>query len=203
MPYNTLDIFGPPCHSGWKRRACPCANWSSPMPRSCTWPSSRRSPARRSRATTTACTGSCWSARASVVTRRPSGSARTPARWRAGSTASRPGASPASRRASAPVGRPASRPGRWSRWTGRSGNRRGAWGTPRPFWDGKLLAHHVAQRYGVPLGVRQCQRLFHHLGFRRRKPRPVIAQADPAAQAAFKKTPAPRRRPRRGSLESG
>jgi transposase len=70
-------------------------------------------------------------------------------------------------------------------------------------WDGKLLAHHVAARYGVSLGVRQCQRLFHHLGFRRRKPRPVIAQADPAAQAAFKKTPPPRRRPRRGSLEPG
>lgn len=76
-------------------------------------------------------------------------------------------------------------------------------GYTQTLWDGKLLAHHVAQRYGVPLGVRQCQRLFHHLGFRRRKPRPVIAQADPAAQAAFKKTPAPRRRPRRGSLESG
>ena len=76
-------------------------------------------------------------------------------------------------------------------------------GYAQTLWDGKLLAHHVAQRFDVPLGVRQCQRLFHQLEFRRRKPRPVIAQADPAAQGAFKKTPAPRRRPRRGSLESG
>ena len=76
-------------------------------------------------------------------------------------------------------------------------------GYAQTLWDGKLLAHHLAHRFGVPLGVRQCQRLFHQLEFRRRKPRPVIAQADPAAQAAFKKTPAPRRRPRRGSLESG
>jgi transposase len=76
-------------------------------------------------------------------------------------------------------------------------------GYPQTLWDGKLLAHHVAARFGVSLGVRQCQRLFHQLEFRQRKPRPVIAQADPAAQAAFKKTPAPRRRPRRGSLEPG
>jgi transposase len=76
-------------------------------------------------------------------------------------------------------------------------------GYSQTLWDGKLLAHHVAARYGVALGVRQCQRLFHQLEFRRRKPRPVIAQADPAAQAAFKKTPPPRRRPRRGSLERG
>ena len=55
-------------------------------------------------------------------------------------------------------------------------------------WDGKLLAHHLRRKYEVKLGVRQCQRLFRSLGFRRRKPRPLIAQADPAAQAAFKKT---------------
>ncbi|MCZ7584446.1 MAG: winged helix-turn-helix domain-containing protein [Deltaproteobacteria bacterium] len=41
----------------------------------------------------------------------------------------------------------------------------------------------------MALGVRQCQRLFSRLGFRRRKPRPQIAKADPAAQKAFKKTP--------------
>jgi len=56
-------------------------------------------------------------------------------------------------------------------------------------WDGKLLRHHLAARYGVQLGVRQCQRLFRQLGFRRRKPRPVIAQGDPQAQRAYKKTP--------------
>ena len=58
-------------------------------------------------------------------------------------------------------------------------------------WDGKLLAHHLDARYGVRLGVRQCQRLFRDLGFRRRKPRPVIAQADPDAQRAYKKTAPP------------
>ena len=54
-------------------------------------------------------------------------------------------------------------------------------------WDGKLLSHHLEQRYGIKLGVRQCQRIFKKMGFRRRKPRPVIANADPVAQAAFKK----------------
>ena len=56
-------------------------------------------------------------------------------------------------------------------------------------WDGKLLAHHLTTKYNITLGVRQCQRIFHKFGFRRRKPRPVIAQADPVAQKAFKKTP--------------
>ena len=59
-------------------------------------------------------------------------------------------------------------------------------------WDGKLLSHHLDAAYGVRLGVRQCQRLFRQLGFRRRKPRPLIAQADPEAQRAYKKTPAHR-----------
>ncbi len=61
-------------------------------------------------------------------------------------------------------------------------------GYSQNLWDGKLLSHHLSQQYGIELGVRQSQRLFHHLGFRRRKPRPVIAQADPEAQRAYKKT---------------
>ena len=56
-------------------------------------------------------------------------------------------------------------------------------------WDGKLLSHHLAVHYNVQVGVRQCQRIFNRLGFRRRKPRGVIANADPEAQAAYKKTP--------------
>jgi len=64
-----------------------------------------------------------------------------------------------------------------------------AFGYSQNLWDGKLLQHHLATRYGVELGVRQCQRLFTRLGFRLRKPRPVIAQADPDAQRAYKKTP--------------
>lgn len=56
-------------------------------------------------------------------------------------------------------------------------------------WDGKLLSHHLKTRYQIDMGVRQCQRLFHHLGFRRRKPRSLIALADPEAKATYKKTP--------------
>lgn len=57
------------------------------------------------------------------------------------------------------------------------------------FWDGKLLSHFIHQRFAVELGVRQCQRLFRQLGFRLRKPRPQIAQADPRLRQAFKKNP--------------
>lgn len=56
-------------------------------------------------------------------------------------------------------------------------------------WDGKMLAHHLAKVYQVQLGVRQCQRIFGKMGFRLRKPRPVIAKGDPELQAAYKKTP--------------
>ena len=62
-------------------------------------------------------------------------------------------------------------------------------GHSQNLWDGKLLSHHLRQAYDVDLGVRQCQRLFRTMGLRRRKPRPVIAHADPKAQRAFKKTP--------------
>jgi transposase len=55
-------------------------------------------------------------------------------------------------------------------------------------WDGKVLSSYIAQCYDVQLGVRQSQRLFRQLGFRFRKPRPVIAHADPERQAAHKKT---------------
>ena len=55
-------------------------------------------------------------------------------------------------------------------------------------WDGKLLSHHLGQAYGLRLGVRQCQRLFRQFGFRRRKPRSLIAQADPEQQRTSKKT---------------
>ncbi len=66
--------------------------------------------------------------------------------------------------------------------------------SPREFgytqnlWDGKLLSYHLKEKFGVELKVRQCQNLFHELGFRRRKPRPVIAKSDPLAQEAYKKT---------------
>lgn len=66
-------------------------------------------------------------------------------------------------------------------------------GYTQTLWDGKLLSHHLKVRHGVSLKVRQCQRLFGQFGFRLRKPRPEIAQADPVRQRAFKKTAAPGR----------
>lgn len=56
-------------------------------------------------------------------------------------------------------------------------------------WDGKTLSAWIERQYGIKLGVRQCQRLFRRLGFRLRKPRPAIAQANPELQRAHKKTP--------------
>jgi len=54
-------------------------------------------------------------------------------------------------------------------------------------WGGKILSQFIAQQFDVELGVRQCQRLFRRLGFRLRKPRPLIAKADPGKQQDFKK----------------
>jgi transposase len=61
-------------------------------------------------------------------------------------------------------------------------------------WDGKGLAAFIEKRYGITLGVRQCQYMFKSFGFRRRKPRPLIARADPELQEAYKKTPWSRNR---------
>jgi len=67
--------------------------------------------------------------------------------------------------------------------------------SPRDFglaatlWDGPVLSEHLRQHYGVDLGIRQCQRMFRQMGFRLRKPRPQVAQADPRKVAAVKKTP--------------
>lgn len=60
-------------------------------------------------------------------------------------------------------------------------------GYTQTMWDGKLLSHHLLSAYDIKLGVRQCQRWFKKFGFRRRKPRPVIAKADPEMQRAYKK----------------
>ena len=54
-------------------------------------------------------------------------------------------------------------------------------------WDGKTLSAWIDKTYGIQLGVRQCQRLFRQLEFRLRKPRPVLARADPARQKKHKK----------------
>jgi transposase len=54
-------------------------------------------------------------------------------------------------------------------------------------WDGKTLSAFIKKQFGIDLGVRQCQRLFRQFGFRLRKPRPMIAHADPDEQLRFKK----------------
>jgi transposase len=64
-------------------------------------------------------------------------------------------------------------------------------GLPTQMWDGPTLSEFLRCELGVKLKVRQCQRLFRQLGFRLRKPRPQVAQADPELQRAHKKTPSP------------
>lgn len=54
-------------------------------------------------------------------------------------------------------------------------------------WDGKTLSAWIERHCGVGLGVRQCQRLFRQRGFRLRKPRPLLAHADPERQRMHKK----------------
>jgi transposase len=72
-----------------------------------------------------------------------------------------------------------------------------AFGLQANLWDGPVLSEHLRRHYGVALGVRQCQRLFRQMGFRLRKPRPQVAQADPVAVSAAKKTPPPGKARRR------
>jgi len=62
-------------------------------------------------------------------------------------------------------------------------------GLAAQLWDGPLLSAFLKKQMGIQLHVRQCQRMFRQMGFRLRKPRPQVAAADPALQAAHKKTP--------------
>lgn len=39
-------------------------------------------------------------------------------------------------------------------------------GLTAALWDGVSLSEHLRRRYGVRLGVRQCQRIFRQMGFR-------------------------------------
>lgn len=54
-------------------------------------------------------------------------------------------------------------------------------------WDGKAVAAFLEEKYHITLGVRQCQRVFHQLEFRLRKPRPVVGHADPSRQDEYNK----------------
>jgi transposase len=76
-------------------------------------------------------------------------------------------------------------------------------GLPTEIWDGPTLSEFLRSELGVSLKVRQCQRLFRQLGFRLRKPRPEVAQADPQLQAAHKKTPGTGAKTRNRSVGDG
>lgn len=63
-------------------------------------------------------------------------------------------------------------------------------GYEQNLWDGPLLSYHLKRQYSVTLGIRQCQRLFHQLGFTLQRPRTKAQEADPIAQEEFKKNSA-------------
>lgn len=79
-------------------------------------------------------------------------------------------------------------PRRWSRIESDLRKPPSSFGLEANLWDGPVLSEHLRRNYGIDLGVRQCQRLFRQMGFRLRKPRPQVAQADPILVAAVKKT---------------
>ena len=56
-------------------------------------------------------------------------------------------------------------------------------------WDGPSLSDYINKTYGIALGVRQCQRLFHELGFSQIRPQtfPSKDREDDPRRDAFKK----------------
>ena len=61
-------------------------------------------------------------------------------------------------------------------------------GYDQNLWDGVLLSYHLTKEYSISLSVRQCQRLFHKLGFSLQRPRRQASEADLLQQEIFKKT---------------
>ena len=55
-------------------------------------------------------------------------------------------------------------------------------------WDGKSLSAYIESHYGVIMQTRTCQRLFHQLGFRLKRARPVVSRADEEKKDGSKKT---------------
>lgn len=64
----------------------------------------------------------------------------------------------------------------------------GELGYDQNLWDGPLLSYHLKKHYKITLGIRQCQRLFHQLGFTLQRPRRKAYEANPLQQEDFKKT---------------
>ena len=56
-------------------------------------------------------------------------------------------------------------------------------------WDRPALSDYIQKTYGINLGVRQCQRLFHELGFSQIRPQtfPSKGKEDDSRRDAFKK----------------
>ena len=56
-------------------------------------------------------------------------------------------------------------------------------------WDGPSLSAYINDTYGIELGTRQCQRLFHSLGFSHIRPQPYPSKGyeDTEEREAFKK----------------
>ncbi|RFU95064.1 transposase [Sphaerochaeta halotolerans] len=55
-------------------------------------------------------------------------------------------------------------------------------------WEGKSVSHLVETKFGVKMSVRQCQRLFHTLGFSLQRPQTLPSKGDgQALREDFKK----------------
>lgn len=56
-------------------------------------------------------------------------------------------------------------------------------------WDGPSLSEYIGKTYGISIGVRQCQRLFHELGFSLIRPQtfPSKGNEDSSERQEFKK----------------
>ena len=56
-------------------------------------------------------------------------------------------------------------------------------------WDGPSLSTYIKSRYGIDIGVRQCQRLFHTLGYSHIRPQPYPSKGYESTEEreAFKK----------------
>jgi len=72
-------------------------------------------------------------------------------------------------------------------------------------WDGKALSDYIEKTFQVTLGVRQCQRLFHKLGFARIRPQtfPALDAEQDEERETFKKNGRYSEKEERGSGLSG
>jgi putative transposase len=52
-------------------------------------------------------------------------------------------------------------------------------------WDGKSVSHHIEQRFGKHIGIRQAQKMLHQMGLTLQRPELKAAKADPVKQEKF------------------